>query len=58
MNYIRRHKKAAVIIGLAALVLFVFLGLQRKNATSQSVYDTLADPPRGEAIEELSLIHI
>ena len=52
MNYIRRHKKAAVIIVLAALVLFAFLGTQRKNATSQSVYDTLADTPRGKAIEE------
>lgn len=52
MKYIREHKKASVIIALAAIVLLAFLGLQRKNATSQSVFDTLKDAPRGEAIEE------
>lgn len=52
MKYIREHKKASVIIALAAIVLLTFLGLQRKNATSQSVFDTLKDAPRGEAIEE------
>lgn len=52
MNYIRRHKKASLIIGAAVLVLLAFLGWQRKNTVSKSVYDALEDRPRGEAAEE------
>lgn len=58
MKYIREHKKASVIIALAAIVLLTFLGLQRKNATSQSVFDTLKDAPRGKRLKRISTIPV
>lgn len=50
MNYIHKHRKAAIIIAVVVIILGAFLGWQRKLTMAKSVYNDLKDEPRGEAI--------
>ena len=52
MNYILKHRKAAIIITAVVIVLGAFLGWQRKLTMAKSVYNDLKEEPRGEAIYE------
>lgn len=52
MNYIRKHKKAVLLIAVVVVVLFAFVTWQRKLTMSKSVYDELKEEPRGEAVEK------
>lgn len=52
MNYIKKHKKAALLIGIMIIFLAAFFSWQRKITLSNTLSGKLEDSPRKEAAVE------
>ena len=52
MNYIKKHKKAALLIGIMTIILVVFFSWQRKITLSNTLSGKLEDNPRKQMTVE------
>lgn len=52
MNFIRKHRKAVLIITAVSVILFAFFYWQRTLTMAKNVYDELKEEPREEAVTE------
>ena len=52
MNYIKKHKRAALLIGIMIIFLAAFFAWQRKITLSNTLSGKLEDSPRKEAAVE------
>ena len=52
MNYIKKHKKAALLIGIMTVILVVFFSWQRKITLSNTLSGKLEDNPRKQMTVE------